>query len=167
MVELKSRFDGDPSLARRVAELVAGYDGPLALKSFDPDLIAFLRAEGAALGVAHVPLGIVARASYEADEWPHLPDARRAELEQWAHFSHTRPDFLSFNVEDMPHAVAGLFRKGLDRPVTAWTVRSAAWAHAAARWADQIVFEGFTPRPRAFAKSFCHISVMRPLIASD
>jgi glycerophosphoryl diester phosphodiesterase len=145
VVELKSRFDGDPSLARRVAELVAGYDGPLALESFDPDPIAFLRASGAALGVGRVPLGMVAQARYDAAEWPELPEARRAELAQWLHFSRTRPDFLSFNVEDLPHAVAGLFREGLERPVMAWTVRSAARAHAAAQWADQIVFEGFTP----------------------
>ena len=86
-VELKSRFDGDLSLARRVAELVAGYDGPLALEGFDPDPIAFLRAEGAALGVGRVPLGMVAQARYDADEWPELPEPRRAELEHWLHFS--------------------------------------------------------------------------------
>ena len=145
VVELKSRFDGDLALARRVAELVAAYDGPLALESFDPDPIAFLRAEGAALGVGHVPLGVVAQARYDSDEWPDLPEPRRAELEHWLHFSRTRPDFLSFNVDDMPRAVAVLFREGLKRPVTVWTVRSAEQARAAARWADQIVFEGFAP----------------------
>ncbi|MGA8172200.1 MAG: glycerophosphodiester phosphodiesterase family protein [Methylocystis sp.] len=145
VVELKSRFDGDLSLARRVAALVAGYDGPLVLESFDPDPIAFLRAEGAALGVDHIPLGMVAQARYDADEWPDLPDARRAELASWSHFSRTRPDFLSFNVADLPHAIPVLLREGLKLPVTVWTVRSAARARAAARWADQIVFEGFTP----------------------
>jgi len=144
-VELKSRFDGDLSLARRVAGLVASYEGPLALESFDPDPIAFLRAEGAALGVGHVPLGLVAQARYEADEWPDLPEARRAELTHLLHYSRTRPDFLSFNVEDLPHAVAVLFREGLKLPVTVWTVRSPAQAEVAAKWADQIVFEGFTP----------------------
>ncbi len=145
VVELKSRFDGDLALARRVAELVAAYDGPLALESFDPDPIAFLRAQGAALGVGHVPLGMVAQARYDADEWLRLPEPRRAELEHWLHFLRTRPDFLSFNALDMPRAVAVLFREGLKRPVTVWTVRSAEQARAAARWADQIVFEGFAP----------------------
>jgi glycerophosphoryl diester phosphodiesterase len=145
VVELKSRFDGDLSLARRVAELVAGYGGPLALESFDPGPIAFLRAEGPALGVGHIPLGMVAQARYDADEWRELPAPRRAELEHWLHFSRTRPDFLSFNVLDTPHAVTVLFREGLKRPVTVWTVRSAERAEAAGRWADQIVFEGFEP----------------------
>jgi glycerophosphoryl diester phosphodiesterase len=145
VVELKSRFDGELSLARRVAGLVASYEGPLALESFDPDPIAYLRARGEAPGVGHVPLGIVAQARYEADEWPDLPDARRAELTHLLHFSRTRPDFLSFNVKDLPHAVAVLFREGLKLPVTVWTVRSQAQAQAAAQWADQIVFEGFSP----------------------
>ena len=126
------------ALARRVAELFAGYDGPLALESFDPDPIAFLRAEGAALGVGHVPLGMVAQARYDANEWPELPEARRAELAQWLHFSRTRPDFLSFNALDMPHAVAVLFREGLKRQVTVLTVRSGEQARAAARWADRL-----------------------------
>jgi glycerophosphoryl diester phosphodiesterase len=145
VVELKSRFDGGLSLARRVAQLVAGYDGPLALESFDPDPIAFLRAHGAALGVGHVPLGMVAQARYDADDWPDLPAARRADLAKWLHFSSTRPEFLSFNIEDIPDAAAVLFRDGLRRPVTVWTVRSAEQARTAARWADQIVFEGFAP----------------------
>jgi glycerophosphoryl diester phosphodiesterase len=41
--EIKSQFDGDMRLTDRVAALAAEYAGPLALKSFDPDLIAHLR----------------------------------------------------------------------------------------------------------------------------
>ncbi len=145
VVELKSRFNGDLALARRVAELVARYDGPVAIESFDPDPIAFLRRQGAALGVGRVPLGMVAQARYEADEWPDLTSARRDELAHFLHFSRTRPQFLSFNVADLPHAAVTLFRHGLKLPVTVWTVRSLAQAEVAARWADQIVFEGFIP----------------------
>ena len=145
VVELKSKFDGGVALARRVAELVAGYDGPIVIESFDPDPIAFLREQGEALGVGHIPLGIVAQARYEADEWPDLSLARRDELAHFLHFSRTRPQFLSFNVADLPHAVVTLFRQGLKLPVTVWTVRSLAQAETAAPWADQIVFEGFTP----------------------
>ena len=41
--ELKSRFDGDWRIADRAAALAAAYDGPLAFKSFDHDLAAYLR----------------------------------------------------------------------------------------------------------------------------
>ena len=36
LVELKSRFDGDGRLPARVAEVLAGYRGPVAPMSFDP-----------------------------------------------------------------------------------------------------------------------------------
>ena len=37
--ELKSQFDGDWRVADRAAALAAAYDGPLAFKSFDHDLV--------------------------------------------------------------------------------------------------------------------------------
>jgi len=144
VVELKSRFDGDLRVARRVAEIVQAYAGPLVLESFDPDLVGFLRAEAASLGIAATPLGMVAQAAYDADEWPGLSAQRRADLAAWTHFSRSRPQFLSFKIGDLPHAAASILRAGLGAPVTAWTVRSKEQAQAAAPWIDQIVFEGFS-----------------------
>jgi len=37
------------------------------------------------------------------------------------------------------------FFRALGKPVTAWTIKSAADAEAAWKHADQIVFEGFLP----------------------
>ncbi len=53
--ELKSRFDGDWRVADRIAPLAAGYDGPLAFKSFDPDVIAYLRLRYPRLGRPGAP----------------------------------------------------------------------------------------------------------------
>ena len=53
--EIKSRFDGDWRIADRIAPLAAGYDGPLAFKSFDPDLIAYLRLRYPRLGRPGAP----------------------------------------------------------------------------------------------------------------
>ncbi len=63
--ELKSAFDGDMRLAERVAEIAGPYAGPLALKSFDPAVIAHLRARHDGLA----PLGIVAEADYKGWYW--------------------------------------------------------------------------------------------------
>lgn len=145
VVELKSAFNGDIATARRVAERVATYAGPIVIESFDPVPIAYLREQGRALGVAHVPLGVVGQARYDEAEWPNLTPAQRAELTHFLHYSRTRPDFLSWNVDDLPHAVPLLVREGLKIPVTVWTVRSHEQAALARRWADQIVFEGFAP----------------------
>jgi glycerophosphoryl diester phosphodiesterase len=145
VVEIKSSFDGNLALVQRVAEIARSYKGRLVIESFDPDPIAFLRQKGEALGVAHIPLGMVGMASYDETEWPDLAPERRVELKQFLHFPKTRPDFLSWNLADLPHAIPLLAREGLHIPVTTWTVRSNDDAKHARKWADQIVFEGFRP----------------------
>ncbi|QGM96191.1 glycerophosphodiester phosphodiesterase family protein [Methylocystis parvus] len=145
VVELKSDFNDDLAPARRLAKALAQYSGPVVIESFDPAPIAFLRAQGDALGIAHIPLGIVGEASYDLADWPMLSEERRVEMTHFLHYARTRPDFLSWNVADLPHAIPFLMRDGLRLPVTTWTVRSAAQAEAARHWADQIVFEGFAP----------------------
>ncbi len=138
--EIKSRFDGDLRLADRVMELVRGYGGPLAIKSFDPAVIRHLRQRDEGR-----PLGIVSEARFEGSEWSDLGLAFRADLAALTHFSETRPDFLSFAVDDLPHAAPSLCRAVLGLPVMTWTVRHAGQRQKAAAFADQMVFEGFLP----------------------
>lgn len=145
VIEIKSRFDGDLRLARRVAALAAGYGGPLAVKSFDPEPIAFLRANAESLGLGSTPLGIVAQAHYGEERWPQLSPTQRLELTHFLHYSRTLPEFLSFNIEDFPHTAPALFRQALSLPVMGWTARTPVVADAALKWADAIVFEGFSP----------------------
>jgi glycerophosphoryl diester phosphodiesterase len=137
IVELKSRFDGDPRLASRVAEIIAGYAGPLALKSFDPQVLWSLRGFG-----TDRPLGLVAQADYTAEDWPELDEAARRNLAALTDFPRAKPDFLSWHVGDLPHAVPLLCRASLGMKVMVWTVRSAEDQALAAKWADQIIFEG-------------------------
>ncbi len=145
--EIKSAFDGDLRLARRVAQAAALYQGPLALESFDPAVMAFLRAKQSALRINHVALGIVAQAHYDRpeDEWAHLPLEERQHLAELSHLNETNPDFLSWNLRDLPHSTPHLWRNGLRRPLTIWTVRSPQDQAKALTFADQIVFEGFRP----------------------
>ena len=43
VIEVKSHFDGDRKLVRRMAEVLASYTGPVAAMSFDPDQVMALR----------------------------------------------------------------------------------------------------------------------------
>jgi glycerophosphoryl diester phosphodiesterase len=140
VIEIKSRFDGDLRLARRTVETLAGYSGPVALKSFDPAIGSELRVIA-----LHLPRGIVAQSRYQGGEWEALsPDARHA-LGNLLHLAETRPDFLSWRAADLPSAAPFLCRHLGKMPVMTWTVRSAAEARRVAPHADQIVFEGFHP----------------------
>lgn len=138
--EVKSGFDGDMRLADRAAAVAADYPGPLALKSFDPAVVAHLRARALPF-----PLGIVAEAAYDDPEWAALSVTRRRDLAEMLHFAETRPDFLSYRVGDLPHAVPHLCRVAIGLPVMTWTVRTPEQRQRAASWADQMVFEGFVP----------------------
>ena len=142
--ELKSRFDGDWRIADRVAALAAAYDGPLALKSFDHDLVAYLRLRRPHMRPpgGPCPIGIVCEASYDGPEWAFLSPERKRDWTDFDHFHLARPDFLSWNVDDLPHKIPFLVKELSGAPVMAWTVRTAEQREAARKWADQIVFEG-------------------------
>ncbi|WP_373875343.1 glycerophosphodiester phosphodiesterase family protein [Methylobacterium trifolii] len=141
IVEVKSRFDGALALTRRVAEVLAAYDGPVALKSFDPKVVAALRG----LVPEKIPRGIVAESRQDDPAYAALPESERRSLAELLHFDETRPDFLSWRVDDLPCAATHLCRRLGHRPVMAWTVRNPDQRRAAGLHADQMVFEGFLP----------------------
>ena len=140
VVEVKSRFDGDERLARRVAAVLAGRPDPVVVKSFDPNVVALLREVA-----PEIPRGIVGQSRYEEGEIARLPEAQRREMTDLLHWPRTRPDFVSWRHADLPGAAAFLPRFLAGVPVMTWTIRSEADASRALRHADQIVFEGFTP----------------------
>ncbi len=142
--ELKSRFDGDWRIGDRIAPLAATYDGPLAFKGFDPNLIAYLRLRHPQLGPPGrpCPVGMVAEAFYDDPDWGFLTWAQRRSLRDFDHRGRTDPDFLSWRVDDLPHITPFIERELGGMPVMAWTVRNATQREAARKWADQIVFEG-------------------------
>ena len=97
------------------------------------------------LGIERFPLGIVAEAAYETHEWAFLSGAERQAMTHFLHYPQTRPDFISWNAENLPHAIPFLLRAARGLPVMAWTVRSEQKREAITSWSDQIVFEGFAP----------------------
>jgi glycerophosphoryl diester phosphodiesterase len=142
IIEIKSCFDGDMRLAERTARVAADYEGAVALKSFDPTIIAHLRRGRLA---ESAPLGVVAQARYEHREWDVLDADQKQSMSCLLHWRDTRPDFLSYCVDDLPHAGAHLARAALQIPVMTWTVRTPAQWQTARTHADQAIFEGAIP----------------------
>jgi glycerophosphoryl diester phosphodiesterase len=141
VVEIKSRFDGDLRLTRRVAEVIKRYAShPVAIESFDPRIVAALR-----MMLPDHPRGIVAMAKYEYADYETVPPDEKHAMANLLHFSEMQPDFLSWNVKDLPHCGPHLCRAALGLPVSAWTVRTPDDVARASAHADQIVFEGFLP----------------------
>jgi len=129
LIELKTRRE------RRVVPLclavrheLEGYAGPAAVMSFDPRVCAWFRrhAPGVVRGLVITEEG--AR-TYSATVKRHLALWR------------AKPDFLAYDVRDLPSPFAAAQRKrGL--PVLTWTVRSPALRKLAAEHADAPIAEG-------------------------
>jgi glycerophosphoryl diester phosphodiesterase len=136
VLEMKSRFDGDPRLPQRVAEVVQSYAGPVAAMSFDPRQIEALQEFAPGL-----PRGLVAQNARHARARPSSSDA----LAYLLRGVRSRPHFVAYNVDDLPAAAPLLARYLLGMPLLTWTVRSQDQRERAGRWADQMIFEGFRP----------------------
>jgi glycerophosphoryl diester phosphodiesterase len=62
-----------------------------------------------------------------------------------AHVLTARPQFVAYSVSNLPALLPALTRSVFGLPLLAWTVRSADDRGKAARYADQMIFEGFRP----------------------
>jgi glycerophosphoryl diester phosphodiesterase len=139
-VELKQQVGDDTErLAEAVARIAAGYAGPLVFESFDPRLLAAMRRHG-----FKGMLGIISDLYAADDKERDLNAAQRFSMRHLLHWPVSRFDFLSINYKALDLPAVRAFR-ALGKPVTSWTIRSAADARAALSGADQIVFEGFDP----------------------
>ena len=139
IIEMKSHFDGNTAVADRAAQVLAGYAGPAALMSFDPDLVAAIRKLAPA-----IPRGITMERRYDDPEWAGLSAATKFAFGNLLHFPRTMPDFVAHYVKELPAPAASLAHM-TGRPLLTWTVRTEADRATAQRHADQMIFEGFLP----------------------
>jgi glycerophosphoryl diester phosphodiesterase len=128
LVEVKSQ---PPERLRRLCEAVrrdlADYAGPVAIMSFNPRVGAWFACEAPS-----VLRGLVVTEQGKGD-W-------RGPLQRRAAFLWARPDFLAYDVRDLPSRFAAAIR-GRGVPILTWTVRREEDRLPAAAHADQIIYE--------------------------
>jgi glycerophosphoryl diester phosphodiesterase len=140
VIEVKSHFDGDRKLVGRMAQVLASYSGPAAGMSFDPDQVQALRE-----AMPELPRGIVAERVYTEADWPEASPAQRKGMLHLRHAFRTRPHFVAYWVNDLPAPAPWIARHVFGLPLLTWTVRNSEQRERAARFADQMIFEGFRP----------------------
>jgi glycerophosphoryl diester phosphodiesterase len=142
LVEIKSDWSPpDRAFLHNVAALLTAYDGPLAVMSFDPAVVAVMRELAAG-----VPRGIVSGRIDEDEDWRGALGPERAHA--LTHLLESRaaaPDFYAYQADALPTPVTRYVREVQALPLFAWTVRSAGDWNRAARWADAPIFEGYEP----------------------
>ena len=123
-------------LPERVAAELAGYQGPVAVMSFNPHVIAAFHQAAPEIAVG------LTTCAYEAGEWPMLDQAKRSHLAQIADFDAVGASFISHDRNDLENpAVLALKARGV--PVLTWTIRSQGQEVEARRTADNITFEDY------------------------
>ncbi|MBY5798532.1 glycerophosphodiester phosphodiesterase [Rhizobium leguminosarum] len=128
VLELKGREADDEGFAEAVLEVLEGYEGKVALMSFDHWLLRDLKALG-----SPYPLGLTANGN--------TPE----ELKAHAKAMEIGLDFISYYYDDLPNVfITGEREKGI--PVITWTVRDEEARRRTFANADQMTFEGFDPR---------------------
>jgi glycerophosphoryl diester phosphodiesterase len=140
VIEVKSHFDGDRKLVRRMAEVLSSYSGPVVGMSFDPDQVLALREL-----VPNLPRGIVAQRDYDDDYWKKLTKQQRDSMLYLRHGFRTEPHFVAYWVDQLPAPAPWIARNIFGCPLLSWTVRTPGQRERAARYADQMIFEGFVP----------------------
>jgi glycerophosphoryl diester phosphodiesterase len=130
VIELKGRSGAgvDDGFAEAVLEVLEGYEGHVALMSFDHHLLKDLKAAGSPW-----PLGLTAEGAKPEDFFKH-DEAMQIGL-----------DFISYAWAHLPNSFIEAQRK-LGVPVITWTVRDENARAITYKYADQMTFEGFDPK---------------------
>ncbi|MCW1383193.1 glycerophosphodiester phosphodiesterase family protein [Novosphingobium sp. KCTC 2891] len=146
LIEIKSKRQMHVvPLCLAVRRMLEGYRGPVAVMSFDPRVSRWFDRHS-----SHVVRGLV----MTEDGRSTLLARVRRHLALW----HARPDFLAYDVRDLPSRFAAAQRRrGL--PLLTWTVRSPELAERAHDHADAAIAEGAGLAPSiAFSPSFARSS---------
>ncbi len=119
-----------------VARVLALYEGPVAVMSFNPNTVAEVHRLA-----PDIAIGLVT-CDFPDLYWPHVTGTRRAELASLDSVERIGASFISHDRTDLHNPrISRIKRAGL--PVLSWTIRSRAQEIEARKIADNITFEGY------------------------
>lgn len=123
-------------LEAATAEALKGYDGPLAVMSFNPHSM-----QAMARLAPDIPRGLTT-SSYEASDWPTLSADTCDRLRDIPDFDGVGASFISHEANDLDRPrVAALKASGV--PILCWTIRSSQAEAEARKIAVNVTFEGY------------------------
>jgi glycerophosphoryl diester phosphodiesterase len=126
----------DGRLEAAAASAAAGYHGPLAFMSFNPDCVARLGRL-----CPDLPHGLTTSACL-AKDWDPVPPATCDRLREIPDYAATGSSFISHEAADLSRPrVSELKSQGA--AVLCWTIRSPEAEAAARRVAQNVTFEGY------------------------
>lgn len=132
----------DGRLEAATAAALQGYEGPVAVMSFNPSTVFHM-----ARLAPDVPRGLTT-AAYDPAEWAPLSDTVCDRLREIPDYEATGASFVSHEAADLsrPRLVE---LKALGATILCWTIRSAEDEAIARHTADNVTFEGYRAALRA------------------
>jgi glycerophosphoryl diester phosphodiesterase len=127
LIEVKAPERQVAPLCLAVLRSLDGYRGPVGVMSFNPEVGRWFAQHG-----ERVPRGLVVTEAGKR----RLRGGVERRLGLWR----ARPDFLAYDIRDLPSRTARRAR-GRGMPVLTWTCRSREERERAASHADQIIYE--------------------------
>ena len=127
LIEVKTSDLNVAPLCLSVRRALEGYRGDAAVMSFNPQVAAWFRA--------HAPRVVRGLVVSEAEDkgW-------KGRVKRYAALTRAQPDFLAYDVRDLPSPFAAAARaRGI--PVLTWTVRDADAERIAFAHADEAIYE--------------------------
>ena len=116
-------------LCEAVERDLLGYDGPVGIMSFDPRVARWF-----ATHAPDIVRGLVVTEEEGEGCWPRL--------KRHLAFIHARPEFLAYDIRDLPTSPLAARARTRGLPVLSWTVRTAEQWQAVRRFGDAAIFEG-------------------------
>jgi glycerophosphoryl diester phosphodiesterase len=141
-LEIKSLGRSDRTLERRIAQALADYHGPVCVISFDPGSLIAMRE-----AAPQIPRGLSAM-NFMKEPEEGLSYAASFRLTHMLDVAAVKPDFLTYEVNDLAAIGPALRRRFPELPIITWTVRTHEDRRKAQCFADGMIFEGFTPSSR-------------------
>jgi glycerophosphoryl diester phosphodiesterase len=127
LIEVKAKGTHVAPLCLSVRRALEGYTGPAAIMSFNPLVGQWFRENA-----PRIVRGLVV----SEEDKRNL----KGRLERWGSMMTAKPDFLAYDVRDLPSKFAGAARaRGI--PVLTWTVRDAEAERRAFAHADEAIYE--------------------------
>lgn len=140
LIEIKDQTGAmaptDGRLEEAAIRILQGYQGPVAIMSFNPHAIARV-----ARIAPHLPRGLTT-SSWRPENWGNISPARCDTLRGIPDFDHIGAAFISHEAKDL-HRPRVAQLKAAGTPILCWTIRSHEAEKAARRIADNITFEGY------------------------
>lgn len=136
LVEIKNISRSIGELEQRTADVLSAYGGPFAVQSFNPLVLKWFRENHPSMLRGQLATDV---SRYGRTQ---IGGLSRFATRNLLTILLSRPHFIGYDVDALP-AIAPRLTRSLGLPLLAWTVRTLTQRATSARYADNIIFEGF------------------------